>query len=146
MGWIGFLILLKRHIFWKMIVSKQSFFGYCQELLEFYREDTRIMQICGSNLLEEWKRNEYSYFFSSYGRLGWASWRRAWKYYDVDMKLWPEIREKRLYEDFCQNCEEAKFRMELYDKVYKGEIDTWDYHGDLQKWSIMGYALLPLPI
>ena len=100
-----------------------SFFIYCQELLEYYRYDTRIMQICGLNVLREWNRNGYGYYYSNYGPVwGWASWRRAWKYYDVHMELWPEIREKRLYEDFCQNSDEAKFRVELYDRVYNCKI------------------------
>ena len=112
----------------------QSFFQYCQELLTYYINDTRVMQICGLNVLTKWNRSGHSYFFSNYGPIwGWASWRRAWKHYDVNMKLWPEIKEKKLYEDFCQNQEEADYRLNLYDKVYRGEIDTWDYQWGFAK-------------
>lgn len=121
-----------------------SFFRYCQELLEYYRHDTRIMQICGLNVLNEWHRNGHSYYFSQYGPIwGWASWRRAWKQYDVDMKLWPEIREKKVYEDFCQCREEATFRLALYDKVHNGEIDTWDYQWGFSKMVNHGLSVIP---
>jgi hypothetical protein len=125
-------------------LPSQSFFGYCQELLEYYRNDMRVMQICGSNLLKNWDRNGHSYFFSNYGPVwGWASWRRAWEYYDVDMKLWPEIREKKLYEDFSLSCGEAEYRRNIYDKVYSGEINTWDYQWGFAKMISCGLCITP---
>jgi hypothetical protein len=125
-------------------LPSQSFFGYCQELLEYYRTDTRVMQICGSNLLKEWNRSGYSYLFSNYGPIwGWASWRRAWKLYDVEMRLWPEIKEKKLYADFCQSDEEAIYRLDLYDKVYNCHIDTWDYQWGFAKMINQGLSVTP---
>jgi hypothetical protein len=125
-------------------LPSQSFFGYCQELLKYYRYDTRVMQINGSNLLKKWDRNGCSYFFSSYGPVwGWASWRRAWKFYDADMKLWPEIRGKKLYGDFCLSYGEPEYRHEIYDKVYYGEIDTWDYQWGFAKMINSGLCITP---
>lgn len=125
-------------------LPNQSFFRYCQDLLEYYRNDTRIMQICGSNVLKDWNRSGCSYFFSNYGPIwGWASWRRAWKHYDVDMKLWPEIKEKKVYEDFCQSREEAEYRLNLYDKVCRREIDTWDYQWGFAKMINAGLSIIP---
>lgn len=124
-------------------LPSRSFFSYCQELLEHYRCDTRIMQICGLNVLQEWQRNGHSYYYSNYGPVwGWATWRRAWKFYDVNMALWPEIREKRFFEDFSQNSDEAKFRAELYDRVHNGEIDTWDYQWGFAKMINHGLSVV----
>ncbi|MBN2106044.1 MAG: glycosyltransferase family 2 protein [Deltaproteobacteria bacterium] len=121
-----------------------SFFQYCQELLEHYRKDSRVMQICGLNVLQEWRRCGYSYYFSSYGPIwGWASWQRAWHYYDVDMKLWPEIKQEKLYEDFCQNQDEATYRLNLYNDVYSGKIDTWDYQWGFAKMINNGLSVIP---
>jgi hypothetical protein len=121
-----------------------SFFFYCQELLEHYRDDMRVMQICGSNVLNKWDRNGRSYFFSNYGPVwGWASWRRAWDYYDVDMKLWSEIREKKIYEDFCLSSQEAVYRLDLYDMVFSGRIDTWDYQWGFAKMLRSGLSIIP---
>lgn len=121
-----------------------SFFPFCEELLGRYRDDDRVMQICGSNFLKGWKRNEYSYYFSNYGPIwGWASWRRAWKFYDVEMKFWPEFREKKLFEDFCLNLEEAQQRLKIYDKICSGEIDTWDYQWGFAKLANSGLSIIP---
>lgn len=125
-------------------LPSQSFFGYCQELLEYYRNDTRIMQICGFNALEKWTRNGHSYYFSNYGPIwGWASWRRAWRHYDVDLKLWPDIREKGIYKDLFLNCAEVMYRLDLYDKVYSGSIDTWDYQWGFAKIINHGLSVIP---
>ncbi|PKN20620.1 MAG: hemolytic protein HlpA-like protein [Deltaproteobacteria bacterium HGW-Deltaproteobacteria-6] len=122
----------------------QSFFSYCRELLEYYRHDTRIMQICGLNVLTEWRRFGHSYFFSNYGPIwGWASWRRAWQHYDVDMKLWPEIKREKLYPAFCQNGKETEYRLNLYDEVYSGKIDTWDYQWGFAKMIHHGLSVIP---
>jgi len=125
-------------------LPSQTFFRYCQELLEYYRNDMRIMQICGLNVLKEWNRNGHSYYFSNYGPIwGWASWRRAWDYYDVDMKFWPEVREKKFYKDLFLNSEEAEYRLDIYDKVYSGIIDTWDYQWGFAKAINHGLSVIP---
>lgn len=66
-------------------LPSQSFFRFCEELLEKYKYDERIMQISGTNFIQEKtaELNE-SYFFSKMPYIwGWATWRRAWKFYDV---------------------------------------------------------------
>ncbi|MDG5469923.1 glycosyltransferase family 2 protein [Deltaproteobacteria bacterium IMCC39524] len=121
-----------------------SFFSFCEELLQKYQNDTRVMQICGSNLVKERSGNVYSYMFSNYGPVwGWATWRRAWNYYDVDMKLWPEVRDAKLYEHFCQSYEESMYRSALYNKVFAGEIDTWDYQWGFAKMINHGLSIIP---
>jgi hypothetical protein len=69
-------------------LPSQSFFYFCQELLEKYRYDTRIMVISGFNKKNIWNPTKYDYFFSNLGGIwGWASWKRAWVHYDPEMKL-----------------------------------------------------------
>jgi hypothetical protein len=123
-------------------LPSQSFFPYCQELLERYRNDTRIMQICGSNFLKT--SLEESYYFSKYGPIwGWATWRRAWKYYDVDMSHWMIVKQKRLHYDFCFDEDEIRAREEIFDKVYAGNIDTWDYQWVFTKLIHNGLSITP---
>ena len=71
-----------------------TFFRFAEELLDRYRDDRRMMSISGQNVQFGRKRTDYSYYFSRYTHCwSWASWRRAWQHYDLDMKLWPEIRD-----------------------------------------------------
>lgn len=58
-------------------VPSQSFFPFCKELLEKYRDDERIGMICGMNHFDEYGDPRYDYFFSTAGAIwGWATWKR----------------------------------------------------------------------
>jgi len=122
----------------------QSFFPFCEELLKHYRKDTRVMQICGSYFLSKWSKNSDSYYFSKYGPIwGWASWRRAWHLYDVDMKFWPRMKKERRHYDLFDTGRERRFREKIYDKVFSGEINTWDYQWGLAKMMNSGLSIIP---
>ena len=122
-------------------LPSQSFFLYCQELLKRYRNDTRIMQICGSNFL---KTNlDESYYFSKYGPYGagllggepgnttmWI-WRTGW------------LRAKSIHYDFCFDEDEIRAREDIFDKVYAGDIDTWDYQWVFTKLIHNGLSITP---
>ena len=57
-----------------------SFFNFCAELLEKYKDDERIECICGTNLLNEYEDASSDYFFSRQGSIwGVATWRRVYK-------------------------------------------------------------------
>jgi hypothetical protein len=59
-------------------VPSQSFFPFCKELLERFKDDERINMICGLNHIGISEDCPYDYFFSSIGCIwGWASWRRV---------------------------------------------------------------------
>jgi len=122
-----------------------SFYWFCEELLDRYRDDSRIMQICGSNFSHSRNRNQCSYYFSKYGPIwGWASWRRAWEYYDVEMKLWPEVKKKKILNNFCDSKKERKYRENIYDRVFSGLINTWDYQWGFAKLINSGLSIIPV--
>ena len=67
-------------------VPDLSFFRYCDELLEKYKNDTRVSYISGLNHFEEWDFGGNSYGFTKRGAIwGWATWRRAWNMYDYSV-------------------------------------------------------------
>lgn len=67
-----------------------SFFRFCEELLQRYHHDTRVMQIAGTNFQLGYQRNTDSYHFSRFPTsTGWATWRRAWACFDYDLKRLP---------------------------------------------------------
>ena len=107
-------------------VPHQSFFWFCQELLSRYRYDERIMLISGNNFQLGKERTRCSYYFSRFNHIwGWASWRHAWKLYDVDMSLWPKIRDNGLLNDILDQKEQARYWTEIFENVCQGKIDTW---------------------
>jgi hypothetical protein len=121
-----------------------TFFRFCEVLLRQYRHDQRVMIISGSNLLGKWRSNSQSYHFSYYGGIwGWASWRRSWNYFDVNMKGWaiPEV--KHRIRDVLCDPEQYQWRKRLFDGVYSGQIDSWDYAWNFARLLQSGLAIVP---
>ncbi|MBF0300827.1 MAG: glycosyltransferase family 2 protein, partial [Oligoflexia bacterium] len=59
------------------ILPDPTFFRFCDEMLERYKDDERVMMISGTNVLQISNSND-SYFFSRYPAIwGWATWKRA---------------------------------------------------------------------
>ncbi|SCL76311.1 hypothetical protein L21_2236 [Methanoculleus chikugoensis] len=122
----------------------QSFFMFCQELLGRYRDDKRIMMISGDNFQFGKERTENSYYFSRYTHIwGWASWRRAWNLYDCGMSTWPEIYGNRFLKDILSDKRAAKYWESIFNSVYHGSIDTWDYQWVFSCWIQGGLSIIP---
>jgi hypothetical protein len=121
-----------------------TFFRFSDELLERYRDDERVMMISGDNFQFGHRRTGQSYYFSRYTHIwGWASWRRAWQHYDVDMKLWPAIRDGGWLRDLLDDSASVRHWMKIFDRVYRGEINTWDYQWTFACWLQSGLAIMP---
>lgn len=104
-----------------------SFFPFCEELLDRYRDDNRVAVICGNNPLEHWKI-PYSYYFSKYPYIwGWATWKRAWKYYDIEMSLWTEIKNDNCMDNILLSKKAVKYWGKIFQNTYDGKAGTWDY-------------------
>ena len=68
-----------------------SFFYFAKEMLEYYKDDTRVLWICGTNYLEQYQpKDGASYVYTKHMHpCGWASWGKKFvKYYDGGMTLW----------------------------------------------------------
>ena len=106
-----------------------SFFGFCRNLLRRYRDDERVMCIGGTSLYPgEPSREDASYYFARYGATwGWATWKRAWGYYDVNLRDWPSVKKSSGLDDVFATREERWFWTDLFDRQHDGEISGWDY-------------------
>jgi hypothetical protein len=103
-----------------------TFFQFCEEMLKYYRNDTRIGLICGTHLLFD-KTTDDSYYFSRYPHIwGWASWSRVWKYYDVGFKNLDMLIEDKNFEKNFKSINEYKHWIDCFKKVRDGFINTWD--------------------
>lgn len=120
-----------------------TFFRFCQELLEYYRHDERIMVISGDNFQFGRKRTDDSYYFSRYNHCwGWATWKRAWQNYDVYMKLWPIIRDSSFLESIISRNSVASWK-KRFQYAYDDKIDTWAYRWTFACWIQSGLTILP---
>lgn len=113
-------------------VPDLSFFHFSSSMLSRYKEDERISMICGSNFLygdSDYKKYtfDHSYFFSNYYPIwGWATWKRAWKRYNVDLNEWPELdKQGKLYWLFPIK-RIANHYKGMFDILYYKGFNTWD--------------------
>jgi len=119
-----------------------GFFRFCAELLARYREDDRVMQISGSNFLFGRRVTQHSYYFSRYPLCwGWATWRRAWRHFDFEMRAWKADPEHCLAR--FENQAERAFWRSVWNKVVEGRVDTWCYQWALSVLMADGLAATP---
>lgn len=125
-------------------LPSDSFFAYCAELLERYRDDQRIFVVSGDNFQQRPPRTPYSYYFSRYNHCwGWATWKRAWRHFDFDMNVWPEIRDGGWLTDILHDILTEKYWTKIFDNVCAGKIDSWAYRWTFSCWAQSGLTVLP---
>jgi len=118
-----------------------SFFAYCTLQLERWRDDSRVGQICGFNLLPEASPTASDYFASHFGwSWGWASWRRAWRSYDLTMASWRQLKMLGLHRQHPFYPE----RIRLFDATTaSGWQASWDYQWHYTLASQGQLSLIP---
>jgi hypothetical protein len=121
-----------------------SFFPFCEELLHRYRDDPRVMSINGDFFLEGYNNWNESYYFTRYQYIwGWASWRRARRAYDVQLKKWEGLKHTKWLKDTLRNKDAAQFWGEVFESVIDGRAKTWDYQWLFACWEQNGYSISP---
>lgn len=104
-----------------------SFFQFCQELLEKYRNDERVAIISGNNFNDK-KIGEADYYFKRIPHIwGWATWKRVWDKYDVNMSQYAEFKKNNKIKEIWSNKKVQRYWNYIFSEVLNGSIDTWDY-------------------
>lgn len=125
-------------------VASPSFFHYCADLLERYEDDERVMMVSGNNHLFGHAAIPDSYYFSRFAHYwGWATWRRAWEKYDVDMTQWPEIRDRRLFDQYFSRRIDRYYWESTFQHVYDHTINSWAYQWVYSIWANSGLCAAP---
>jgi hypothetical protein len=127
-------------------VPHPTFFRYCQELLQRHRDDERVMHIGSSGFQFGRARTPFSYFFSRhYPSWGWASWRRAWRHFDMSAELWPTVRDESWLLDIFDDERLVEHWRRLLDRTYAGagNVSWWDFQWTFACWMQNGLSILP---
>jgi len=121
-----------------------TFFNYCETLLAYYRGNEDIMHIGANNFQDGESRSDGDYYFSKIPHIwGWASWRRAWQHYDVDMVgLDGFIKNESKHIPF-KNIFERSYWLQTFKRVQLGEINTWDYQWAYTILKNKGKTIIP---
>ena len=117
-------------------VADPSFFRYCAELLDRYRDEPRVGAITGDNFQPAGFAPGASYYFSRYPHCwGWATWRRAWNCYDDAMVRWPELRDRGWLAELFTVPGEANYWREIFDQTWSRSRNSWASAWTFACWS-----------
>jgi hypothetical protein len=113
-----------------------TFFPYCAELLERYRDCKHIGIIGGFNPLQESFPFPYSYYFTRLVSIwGWATWRRTWQQYDEQLTEWPEVKKSKLLKLIWKRRRALRQWTGIFDRYHAGvDADSWDYQLIYSLW------------
>jgi len=124
-------------------LPNQDFFHFSEVNLKKYKNDRRVMMISGTNYLSS-TNTKMPYFFSEHYTIwGWATWRRAWQLYDVEMADWgPEFDIKFLKKKYKYHYIYKHFQ-NTFNALKKDYVDTWDIQWVFTCLSNHGLCVTP---
>ncbi len=110
-------------------IPADDFFGFAEELLDRYKNNTEIRVISSIKILDK-KYGDGSYYFSSMNRnlCAWATWRRAWKDFDITLKGLTKKDIYRTYNRYNMTLLEKEFWYERVLEIQKDGMNNscWD--------------------
>jgi len=112
-----------------------SFFAFCGELLDRYRDDSRVMQINGNFYLDGLKGFDSSYYFSKLSACwGWATWKRAWRFNDPDMSGYKELRGAGGCRRYYESRQIGSWMQSYFDEAIRPACGIWS--------TVWAYAIM----
>lgn len=118
-------------------VPEPTFFRFASEMLEKYRNVSRVGSINGSCYDDpsDWRGQE-SYRFTRYHHSwGWATWKRAWRYFDREDKLRTTLQDKKWRRRQGFSRKEWAYWDRCFDHTFNHRMDVWDYRWTLSLWA-----------
>lgn len=112
------------------IVADPSFFGFCTELLDRYEDDQRVFAVTGCNFVppEGQTHPEDAYRFSRVAHIwGWATWKRSWDSYRLDIAGWHrDLPPRLLWRSGGSSLSGSLFWAMTFELMARKQVDTWD--------------------
>lgn len=125
-------------------VPTQSFFEFCDKMLDLYYNDEKVMHIAGSNFIgESGSYNDVYYLSREVNIWGWATWKRAWDLYDKDIQRLPEMSARKLFREKAMTKWYADYTEDKAKDLYRQFGDNWDLQWLMCIWENDGVAVVP---
>ena len=122
-----------------------SFFRYCQELLNYYKDNKNIAAISGNNFQPEKNTTQYSYYYSRHAHIwGWATWKESWNRIDFNMQDWPKFKKMKGLDSVFYRKHEREYWYKYYQDMYEGKSKPhWDHQFLLSCFMNNAMTILP---
>jgi len=124
-------------------IPHSDFFYFAESMIVRYRDNPQVMHITAGNYQFGTKRGEASYYASRIAHIwGWATWRRAWAHYDLDMNDFPSFLSKNKEQSFFPNPKFEKYWLFFFNRAFR-ETRTWDYQWVYAIMKNQGICIVP---
>ena len=127
-------------------VPHPDFFTYAETLLEKYKYDSSVRAL-GSMNVDTRRWGEGSYYFSMMNRnlCAWATWKRAWKDFDINLKGTSRHALKTALKHYGCGALERTYWCDRLDEVHKNCCDgkSWDMQFFMSIWLHQGKGIIP---
>ena len=107
-------------------IPTEDFFPYVQNVLEYYRDNPRVMMVAGSNSMMNYRMKDSFCFTARVYTWGWATWKRAWGRYTGDLNTWQEIQRDGTFARTYPGRIRHFVKKELDYYAQQGKF-PWDY-------------------
>ena len=121
-----------------------SFFYFCSTLLDRYKNNNKVMHIGGNNFQFGVKRGDGDYYYSFFSHnWGWATWKRAWKYFEYDLETQQKEIRKIYKASFRHNKSFIKFLDNRFPEIKLPQNHIWDIQWHFALVKKRGIAIIP---
>lgn len=123
----------------------EDFFYFCNQMLERYSENNKIMFVTGNNFQDEIGINKSDYYFSKYSHIwGWGSWRETWKKVIFDDNYWKtKFENDTKFKYFVHIDEEYEYWKKFYYQVLNNNLQSWSIYLLFSIWENNGLTVTP---
>ncbi len=125
-------------------LPSNSFFKFCDSLLDKYRDDARVRHITGCNFQNGVKRGTDSYYFSNRTHVwGWASWRRVWNEYDKNLEKYSTEQIDETLSNIYNDPMVVEVWKNIFEEIKAGTMNSWAYPLDFANFFNNGLVIIP---
>lgn len=127
-------------------IPSVSYFKFCAELLEKYKDDQRILCICSMNQAEVWDKTDNDYFFAERGPIiGQAMWKRTYEQRDFQLSYGKDEYTMNLLRKKLKKDPEYLKTVEGYAKNprYGGHMPGGEFYGRFAVYSQNQLYIIP---
>jgi len=121
-----------------------SFFKFCEEVLEKYKDDERMNMISGMNHEGISKNASYDYFFTESGSIwGWATWKRVWATVDFNLSCIEDPYAEKLINNLHGTALFKEGRKKLAELNNRQNLSSWSHQFGLNMYLYSRLNIVP---
>ncbi|MFZ4796459.1 MAG: hypothetical protein ACOYMA_03135 [Bacteroidia bacterium] len=124
-------------------LPNKCFYSFCDDLLNHYKNDNRIMYINSINIKDSIKVGDGSYFFSKYNQTGaWATWKRTWLTIQPNLNNLNRALGLKTLDNVLSNSE-FDYWLKQFQIDDPDVTEFYNYKTLLSQWFNNGLAITP---